>query len=778
MKTKLKWSLVTGLLLSTASVFPQDTNFWVFLCFGQSNMESGGRMEEMDRTVDSRFQVLADVDAPNRGWQKGKWYDAVPPLSARGNGICMVDYFGRTMVSNLPPNIRIGVIKVSIPGCKIELFQKDIFTNYVATVQSWMSNYIKGYGGNPYQYLVDMAKVAQKDGVIKGFLLHQGESNPNDHEWPNKVKGIYDNFIKDLNLKPEEAPFLAGETVNADQGGACAGFNKIMAELPKTLPNSYVISSAGCPCNPDHMHFNSAGSRDFGRRYGEKMLSVLGYKLKPPAPVRVEGGLVQGTFEDGLAVYRGIPFAAPPVGDLRWRAPQPAAKWEGVRQATKFGPRPIQGSRNAPDMSEDCLYLNVWTPAKSASDRFPILVWIYGGGFSGGATSEPNYSGEKLARKGVVLVSIAYRVGQLGFLAHPELSTETTNHVSGNYGLLDMLAGLRWVHQNIAAFGGDPGKVTIFGESAGGIAVSMLCASPLAKGLFQGAISQSGGSFGPPRPTTFPGENLKRLTDAERSGEAYAENAGVSSIAELRQLAPDRLPGGRGLGMSWPVIDGWVIPDDQYKLYAAGRYNDTPILVGYNSDEGASFSPPKTPEDYIAGVKARYGKFSEALINAYPVQSNAVPKTARDLARDAAFGWHTWTWARLQAETGKSKVFYYYFDQHPEYPEGSPRAGYGAPHGADVAYVFQHLNPSNSQTTKTDLEISEAMSTYWVNFAKHGDPNGEGVPAWPAFSDADPVVMNFGQTPHAGPVPSAEALKSLDAYFAWRRTPEGEAWAK
>ena len=408
-----------------------------------------------------------------------------------------------------------------------------------------------------------------------------------------------------------------------------------------------------------------------------------------------------------------------------------------------------------------------------------MLVWIYGGGFSAGATSERNYSGEKLARKGVVLVSIAYRVGQLGFLAHPELSAETTNHVSGNYGLLDMIAGLQWVQKNIAAFGGDPGKVTIFGESAGGIAVSMLCASPLAKGLFHGAISQSGGSFGPPRPTTMPGENLKRLADAERSGETYARSAGA---CVHRGAAEDRCrqtaSGGRGLGMAWPIIDGWVIPDDQYKLYEAGRFNDTPILVGYNSDEGASFSPPRTSEDYIASVKARYGPFAESLLKAYPAGSGTPPKTARDLARDTAFGWHTWIWARLQAKTGKSKAFYYYFDQHPEYPEGSPRAGYGSPHGADVPYVFQHLNTSSPQTTKTDLEISEAMSTYWVNFAKRGDPNGEGVPAWPAFSDANPVVMYFGQTPHTGPVPSAEALKSLDAYFAWRRTPEGEAWAK
>jgi para-nitrobenzyl esterase len=494
--------------------------------------------------------------------------------------------------------------------------------------------------------------------------------------------------------------------------------------------------------------------------------------------VKTDDGMVQGTAENDLTVFKGIPFAAAPVGDLRWKAPQPASKWEGVLQADKFAPGPMQGGNPPSGKSEDCLYLNVWTPAKSEKDRIPVLVWIYGGGFGAGATSEKNYSGENLARKGVVLVSIAYRVGQLGFLAHPELSAESPNHVSGNYGLLDMIAALQWVKKNIAAFGGDPDKVTIFGESAGGIAVSMLCASPLAKGLFQGAISQSGGSFGPPRITTFPGENLKLLKDAEKAGLAYAELAGVSSINELRKIKADSLPGGRGIGMSWPIIDGYVIPDDQYKLYEAGKYNDTPILVGYNSDEGASFSPPRTPEDYIASVQLRYGPFADTLIKAYPAGTGTVLKTARDLARDAAFGWHTWSWARLQAQTGKSKVFYYYFDQHPDYPEDSPRAGYGSPHGQDVAYVFEHLDTLNPQITKNDLEISEAMANYWTNFARNGTPNGEGVPEWPAFSIANPVVMYFGKTPHTGPVPGAQSLKVLDAYFAWRRTPEGEAWAK
>jgi para-nitrobenzyl esterase len=515
------------------------------------------------------------------------------------------------------------------------------------------------------------------------------------------------------------------------------------------------------------------------RTFQLALLSIFATSMiaaQQPAVVKISDGSVQGIFEDGLTIYRGIPFAAPPVGDLRWRAPQPLKKWDTVLRAKKFAPGPIQGGNPPAGKSEDCLCLNIWSPAKSSTEKIPVLVWIYGGGFNGGSTSEFSYSGEKLAKKGVVLVSIAYRVGQLGFLAHPELSAETSNHVSGNYGLLDMIAGLKWVQKNIAAFGGDPNKVTIFGESAGGIAVSMLCASPLAKGLFRGAISQSGGSFGPPRVTTFPGENLKKLHDAESAGDAYVKNAGYSSIADLRKLDADKLPAIRGL--AWPIIDGYLIPDDQYKLYEAGKYNDVAIMVGYNSDEGASFSPPKTPADYITAVKTRYGKFADDLLKAYPVDSTSVPKTARDIMRDAAFGWHTWSWATLQSKTGKSKVFYYYFDQHPDYPEGSPRYGYGSPHAQDVNYVFEHLDASNPQTTKSDLEISDAMATYWTNFAKYGDPNSSGLPNWPTFNDKKPVVMYFSQTPHTGPVPSAKSLEVLDAYFKWRRTSEGQAWAK
>ncbi len=509
------------------------------------------------------------------------------------------------------------------------------------------------------------------------------------------------------------------------------------------------------------------------------LILVLGScKSLEPGQVKIENGILQGFFEDGLTVFKGIPFAAPPVGDLRWRAPQPVNNWEGVKQATEFANAPMQGGNPPSGKSEDCLYLNIWTTAKSADEKLPVLVWIYGGGFSFGSTSEPVYDGAALAKKGVVLVSIAYRVGQLGFLAHPELSAENPQKVSGNYGLLDMIAGLKWIKKNIKEFGGNPDQVTIFGESAGGIAVSMLCASPLAKGLFHGAVSQSGGSFGPPRKTTYPGENLKKLKDAEEEGIAYIEKSGVSSISELRKIKAQDLPMGWGMGSAWPIIDGYVIPDDQYKLYESGLYNDVPVLIGYNSDEGASFTREGSPEEYISGVKTRYGKFAEKLIEAYPVGKNTIPKSARDLSRDAAFGWHTWSWARLQSETGKSKVFYYYFDQHPEYPEDSPRAGYGSPHGQDVAYVFQHLDTNKIETTGSDLVISNAMGIYWTNFAKYGDPNGSDVPEWPAFSTKNPVVMYLGPTPYTGPVPSAGSLEVLNSYFEWRRTPEGEEWAK
>ncbi len=283
---KMKPALFIGAVLLTfaaSACAEPDPNFYVFLCFGQSNMDGAGRIEQQDEAVDERFQLLAAMDMPNLEREKGNWYPAVPPLCRGTGGLGPADYFGRTMVANLPENIRVGVINVAIPGCKIELFEEDTFQTYAAAVPTWMTNFINQYDGNPYQRLVEMAKVAQKDGVIKGMLLHQGESNSNDQQWPAKVKGVYDNLIKDLNLRAEDVPLLAGETVNADQQGVCAGMNEIIARLPKTLPNAYVISSAGCPHKGDRLHFSSAGYREFGKRYAEKMLSLLGCEIAEPA---------------------------------------------------------------------------------------------------------------------------------------------------------------------------------------------------------------------------------------------------------------------------------------------------------------------------------------------------------------------------------------------------------------------------------------------------------------------------------------------------------------
>ena len=279
--------VLAGLLLLSGCAHVQnqeakkapDKHFYVFLCFGQSNMEGFPGIEPQDKgPVDDRFQVLAAVNFPNQGREKGNWYPAVPPLCRPSAGLCPADYFGRTMVSNLPPNIRVGIVNVSVAGCKIELFEKNNYQTYASTAPSWMTNIIRRYDGNPYQYLVDTAKLAQKSGVIKGILLHQGESNTNDKEWPNKVKGVYNNLLKDLNLKAENVPLVAGELVGADQKGACASMNKIIDNLPKTISTAHIVSSAGCTSRPDHLHFTAAGYRELGTRYAQTMLPLLGYK--------------------------------------------------------------------------------------------------------------------------------------------------------------------------------------------------------------------------------------------------------------------------------------------------------------------------------------------------------------------------------------------------------------------------------------------------------------------------------------------------------------------
>ena len=277
---KLTTSLLSVLFFIEITAVARDTNFFVFVCFGQSNMEGFPGLEEQDKkAVDERFRMLAAVDFPHLERKQGNWYPAIPPLSRPNSGIGPADYFGRTLVSNLPPHIRVGVVNVSIGGCKIELFDKDNYQSYAATAPNWMTKVIATYGGNPYARLVQMAKRAQEDGVIKGILLHQGESNTNDKEWPRKVKGVYENLLRDLDLKAEEVPLISGEMVHAEQKGVCASMNKIIGELPKTIPTAHVVSSQGCAALGDNLHFSPAGYRELGRRYAEKMLPLLGCKL-------------------------------------------------------------------------------------------------------------------------------------------------------------------------------------------------------------------------------------------------------------------------------------------------------------------------------------------------------------------------------------------------------------------------------------------------------------------------------------------------------------------
>jgi len=499
-------------------------------------------------------------------------------------------------------------------------------------------------------------------------------------------------------------------------------------------------------------------------------------------PIKVEGGLLQGSVEDGLTIYRGIPYAAPPLGDLRWQPPQPAAKWQGVRPADQYGRACIQTNAaiaNLPAPSEDCLYLNVWTPAKRASEKLPVMVWIHGGGFVAGTPAEKTYDGEWLAKNGVVVVSIGYRLGVMGFLAHPELSAESDKHVSGNYGLLDMIAGLKWVQKNISAFGGNPNRVTLFGESAGAAAVSILCASPLAKGLFHGAIAESGAFFAPVRAgSTGPGDGVNPLSSAEKVGAEWAKQQGATSITELRKLPADKLQAAslRRPGIIGPNVDGWVAPGDQYKLYQTGSYNDIPVMVGYNSDEGATFGGATSHQAYVESVRSRYGPFAEKILRVYPGgETPSEKRTARNLMRDSSFGSHSWSWVRLQTQTGKSKVFYYFFDVHPDYPADSPKAGFGSPHASELPYIFHDLSGPNhpAPIIPADKTIAEMMRTYWTNFGKTGDPNGPGVPKWAAYDlkNAQTLHFTFDST-QMGPVVNEEGLKVLDDYFAWRRSGE------
>ena len=525
----------------------------------------------------------------------------------------------------------------------------------------------------------------------------------------------------------------------------------------------------------------------------------------------VKQGKVLGVVEDDLGTFKAIPFAEAPVGELRWKAPVPKKAWDGVYEAKEFGGMPPQQVRTrpgapGPNVTEDCLYLNIQTPAESAKEKLPVLVWIHGGGFiTGDANSN---SGVKFAKQGIVFVSLSYRTGALGFLSIPELSAENGRGISGNYGLLDMIEGLKWVKENIAAFGGDPSKVTIMGESAGAIAVSMLCASPLAKGLFRGAISESGGSFCPVDAVRVDNNGIRDVKGSEDYGLEWMKRIGVSSLAELRETPWEKLVSDEqsgGVGGFWPTVDGYVLPDDQYKMYEAGNYNDVNVLIGTNSDEGAMFvQAPVERAKYEADIRAEYGPFADRMLALYPAAEDENTRDAlADIFRETAFAWPTWAWANLQNKTGKGKVYMYYFDQFNDMrggmpggqrregnpqgrPQGNPQAGPGrgapqggpqgmpqfrAPRGANHASEMQYVfaTPWGRPFQGGDKAVSDAMNRYWANFVKTGDPNGEGLDNWPVYKDGEKTVMFFKNGTALIDTPHKAQLDLMEEYFAWKR---------
>jgi para-nitrobenzyl esterase len=466
--------------------------------------------------------------------------------------------------------------------------------------------------------------------------------------------------------------------------------------------------------------------------------------------VSVEGGVIAipKPAASGVLCFKGIAYAAPPVGPLRWRPPQPVAPWSGVRRNDVFGPNAIQGivfddiDPFAVGVSEDCLYLNIWTPALGAAERLPVMVWIHGGGFAVGSGAEPRYDGARLAAKGIVVVTINYRLNALGFLAHPELTAESPDGASGNYGLLDQVAALRWVQRNIAAFGGDANAVTIAGESGGSMSACALMASPLSRGLFARAIGESGAMF------PSPGRSPAFLVTAEESGLAFARKIGATSLAELRALpAESILAGSPGVGFR-PIVDGHFLPRPPAEIFAASEQNDTPLLAGWNKDEGFNFTllpagAANTP--YLDQVRALFGARSDAALSFYPAGPDVEKASARALGGDITIIHGTWAWIEAQKKTGRSAIYRFRFDQIPLTPEGwfgaTPSAEAGAFHAGEILYVFDNLDAFPWLITEDDREIARLTSSYWANFIKSGDPNGEGLPAWPSYREEGAPFM-------------------------------------
>jgi len=470
--------------------------------------------------------------------------------------------------------------------------------------------------------------------------------------------------------------------------------------------------------------------------------------------VKTANGLIEATVQAGSGVrsFKGIPFAQPPVGDLRWREPQPAKNWKGVRKADQFGPRCMQRTSPTADywfrsngMSEDCLYLNVWTPAKSDKERLPVLVYIFGGGFQNGDGSEPRYDGESMASKGMVAVTVNYRTNIFGFFSHPELTKESPHHASGNYGLLDQVAALEWVERNIAAFGGDPKQVTIAGESAGSISVSALMASPLSRNLIAGAIGESGAMIAtlPPRP----------LAETEQEGTGFAASAGAATLAALRAMSGEQIQEaaakGRPMRFS-PNLDGYFLAKPLTEIFAAGEQSKVPLLAGSNSEEQAARSvlgtSEPTPENFANAVRKLYGDRAGEILKVYRASTpEEVIEAATFLASARFIAYGTWKWTELQAKTGGKPVYrYLYAHPRPKFlgtpnqPQTVPEAAaapYGAAHSAEIQYAMGNLSLDKRYVWEpADYKVSEVMQSYFVNFIKTRNPNAAGLPNWPAYT--------------------------------------------
>ena len=491
-----------------------------------------------------------------------------------------------------------------------------------------------------------------------------------------------------------------------------------------------------------------------------------------PVEVKVENGIIEGNFDThtGIQTYFGVPFAKPPIGDLRWKAPQPLDNWEGVKKTKEFGPRPMQTlvfgdmKSRSKGLSEDCLYLNIWTPATRNTKDLPVLVYFFGGGNVAGDASEYRYDGESMAKKGIVVVTTNYRLNIFGFFAHPELSAEAPYGASGNYGLLDQNAALKWVHKNIAAFGGSPNKITIAGESAGSIGVSQQMASPLSKNLIAGAIGESGAGI---KPTMAP----VSLKEAENTGLEFAKNAGYPSLAELRKLSTREVYEiyNESKRFGFPaVIDGYFLPKPLPEIFESKQQAMVPLLLGWNSAEipGMAFmqGQPYTEENYLAKVKEAYPETHDEVLKLYPHGSvQEIERSATDLASDRFIAYSTWKWFDLHRKNSDQKVYRYQYSKlRPPLKDKTLASGLaggtvkkdsdapvkpeaiGAPHACEIEYCMGNLHLVDDYVwTEDDFKVSETMQNYFANFIKTGNPNGENLAEWPSAeaNDTTPPIM-------------------------------------